>query len=91
MGQAKELLRGGSWNNDPRNCRSAYRNHNSPDNRNNNLGFRLVSSMSVPASTLCPSEPVDGNRSGIHRRVQLAPVIGQPIRKAKGLVSLVSL
>ena len=34
--------RGGSWNNDARYCRSSYRNNNSPDNTNNNLGFRLV-------------------------------------------------
>jgi retron-type reverse transcriptase len=34
--------RGGSWNNNPRNCRSAYRNRNEPDNHNNNLGFRLA-------------------------------------------------
>ncbi len=34
--------RGGSWNNNPRNCRSAYRNNNNPDDRNNNIGFRVV-------------------------------------------------
>ncbi|HPO15651.1 MAG TPA: hypothetical protein PLI09_19575 [Candidatus Hydrogenedentes bacterium] len=36
------MNRGGSWNNTPRNCRAAYRNNNSPDNRNNNLGFRVL-------------------------------------------------
>ena len=37
------MLRGGSWNNDnPTNLRSAYRNNNTPDNRNNNIGFRCV-------------------------------------------------
>jgi hypothetical protein len=35
--------RGGSWNNTARNVRSAYRNNNWPDNRNNWLGFRPVS------------------------------------------------
>jgi Sulfatase-modifying factor enzyme 1 len=35
------VLRGGSWNNHPRNCRAANRNHNDPDNRNNNIGFRV--------------------------------------------------
>ena len=35
------LLRGGSWSNDPRYCRSAYRNNNHPDNRNHNIGFRV--------------------------------------------------
>lgn len=34
--------RGGSWNNDATNTRSANRNNNTPDNRNNNIGFRLV-------------------------------------------------
>ena len=37
----KRVVRGGSWNNNGRNCRSAIRNRNEPDNRNNNLGFRL--------------------------------------------------
>ncbi len=36
------VVRGGSWNNDAQNCRTANRNYNHPDNRNNNLGFRLV-------------------------------------------------
>ena len=31
------------WNNDPQNCRAAYRNNwRRPGNRNDNLGFRLV-------------------------------------------------
>ncbi|WP_157197969.1 formylglycine-generating enzyme family protein [Methylomonas sp. 2B] len=36
------VLRGGSWNNNGRNVRSAIRNHNAPDNRNHNIGFRLA-------------------------------------------------
>ena len=36
------VLRGGSWINNGRNTRSAYRNRNTPDNRNNNTGFRLA-------------------------------------------------
>ena len=35
-------IRGGSWNFYPRLVRSAYRFRNTPDIRNNNLGFRLV-------------------------------------------------
>ncbi|MES9904115.1 MAG: SUMF1/EgtB/PvdO family nonheme iron enzyme [Sedimenticola sp.] len=35
-------MRGGSWNNHRDNARCAYRNRNQPDNRNNNLGFRVV-------------------------------------------------
>jgi hypothetical protein len=47
-GRVVQLLRGGSWNNNPRNCPSAYRNHNQPDNANNpdnatnHVGFRVV-------------------------------------------------
>ena len=42
------MLRGGSWNNNGRNCRSADRNRNPPDNRNNNIGFRLARARGVP-------------------------------------------
>ncbi|MFC1572680.1 hypothetical protein ACFL6M_03675 [Candidatus Eisenbacteria bacterium] len=38
------MNRGGSWNNQAENCRSAYRNRNTPENRNNNLGFRVARS-----------------------------------------------
>ncbi len=36
------VLRGGSWINNGRNLRSANRNANEPDNRNDNIGFRLA-------------------------------------------------
>jgi formylglycine-generating enzyme required for sulfatase activity len=39
---AGRVLRGGAFNNNPRNARCSYRNDNEPDNRNNNVGFRLV-------------------------------------------------
>ncbi len=38
----RRLLRGGGWNNNSRNCRSANRNNNQPTNRNTNNGFRVV-------------------------------------------------
>ncbi len=41
-------LRGGSWNNNGRNCRSANRNNNEPDARNNNNGFRVVVGALTP-------------------------------------------
>ncbi len=40
--RAQRVLRGGSWNNETRNARAAIRNNNNPDNRNNNIGFRVL-------------------------------------------------
>jgi Sulfatase-modifying factor enzyme 1 len=37
-----KVVRGGSWNNNSDNARCAIRNRNHTDNRNNNLGFRVV-------------------------------------------------
>jgi len=39
-----KLLRGGSWNNNPGNCRSAYRYNGNLDYDHNSLGFRVVCS-----------------------------------------------
>ncbi|MBI5750277.1 MAG: hypothetical protein HZA00_14255 [Nitrospinae bacterium] len=39
------MLRGGSWNNNAKNTRAANRNRNNPDNRNNNNGFRVASTL----------------------------------------------
>lgn len=44
---ANRVQRGGSWNNDPANCRSANRNNNTPSTANNNIGFRLVCSAAL--------------------------------------------
>ncbi|MCP5114087.1 MAG: hypothetical protein GY953_24920 [bacterium] len=35
-------MRGGSWNNNPRNVRASNRNRNEPENRNNNIGFQCA-------------------------------------------------
>jgi len=43
----RRVVRGGSWNNNQRNARCAYRNRNNPDNWNNNLGFRVVVSIAL--------------------------------------------
>ena len=39
------MLGGGGWNNKPDNARAAIRNHNTPDNRNNNIGFRVARTL----------------------------------------------
>jgi formylglycine-generating enzyme required for sulfatase activity len=39
--QDRRLLRGGSWYYLPAGCRSAYRNFNHPDYRDNRIGFRV--------------------------------------------------
>ena len=40
--EKERLLRGGSWYDGPRFCRSAHRNHNQPVNAHFNVGFRVV-------------------------------------------------
>lgn len=44
---SERALRGGSWNNNDQNTRAAYRNNNNPDNRNNNVGFRVAEPLST--------------------------------------------
>jgi hypothetical protein len=62
---ALRVLRGGAWFNEPQNVRSANRNRNTPDNRNNNVGFRLAS---PPAVKAC----LDQNRNSQCSRVSEA-------------------
>jgi hypothetical protein len=73
MTGCRRVLRGGAFNNKAQNARSAYRNNNHPDNRNNDIGFR-------PANVSpCPIAPVFlGDR-------RAAPVIPRPafLRRAQ--------
>ena len=60
---SNRVKRGGNFNNDAQNVRSANRNNNSPDNRNNNIGVRLLSTGSCPKrrvyeSVSCVRDPV---------------------------------
>ncbi|MEK9142046.1 MAG: SUMF1/EgtB/PvdO family nonheme iron enzyme [Nitrospirota bacterium] len=57
------VLRGGSWNNNPQNLRSANRNNNKPTNRNNNIGFRCAKTLHGRAG---PEFPGRGLRSARH-------------------------
>ncbi|WP_416676628.1 SUMF1/EgtB/PvdO family nonheme iron enzyme [Egbenema bharatensis] len=79
-GRHFRLLRGGSWNNNPRNCRSANRNRNNPDNRNNNIGFRVVCGS---ARALLYQNEWMGIHSASRRRVQTySGDAGNGIRKS---------
>jgi len=81
------VLRGGSWNNNPRNCRSACRNNNNPDARNNNNGFRVVCAV---ASALLSQNWSMGICQACQRRVQTySRDAGDSIQKSTGSVSLV--
>ena len=61
----RRVIRGGSWNNKPRRVRSANRNRNDTDNRNNNLGFRLAQSTRASPE---PARPWmrRARRAGVH-------------------------
>ncbi|NGZ12020.1 MAG: hypothetical protein CV088_22105 [Nitrospira sp. LK70] len=55
------MIRGGSWNNKPDNLRVSNRNRNTTDNRNNNLGFRLIqSARTAPVRVPVQSRSVQG-------------------------------
>ncbi len=67
---SNRMKRGGSWNNNARNCRSANRNNNWPDNRNNNIGFRAVSTVPQGQAGSHPVWPVSragGNEQALSR------------------------
>ncbi len=56
---AYRVNRGGSWNNNARNCRSANRDRNEPGYRNNNLGFRVALAPSSRTRRMPFGEQVD--------------------------------
>ena len=66
---AERVVRGGSWNNNARNVRSAYRNNDDPGNANHNQGFRLARARSrIGGSTLtqplsCPGPRGRGQKA----------------------------
>jgi formylglycine-generating enzyme required for sulfatase activity len=60
------VLRGGAWNNNPENLRSANRNRNQPDNRNNNVGFRVASTLCIGAGMITVSPGVQKAFRAVH-------------------------
>ena len=61
---SNRVQRGGSWNNNAQNCRSANRNNNNPSNRNNNNGFRLC----------CSAAPQDSENRAVPGAVPFAGI-----------------
>lgn len=49
---ARRVVRGGAWNDNQTNARAAYRDNNAPDNRNNNIGFRLARASSISGTAV---------------------------------------
>ena len=58
------VVRGGSRNNEPTNLRVAIRNRNQPDNRNNNLGFRVARTLPCRSSRVYGAAERAGKRPG---------------------------
>jgi len=56
-GGSNRVKRGGNWNNNAQNCRSANRNNNNPSNRNNNIGFRLARAPRRPTARIQECAP----------------------------------
>ena len=73
-----QVKRGGSWNNNARNCRSANRNNNNnnPSNRNNNNGFRLSRTLLPGQAGSHPGEPVSRDGGNEHAWFRAA---GSPV------------
>ncbi|MCE7903998.1 MAG: hypothetical protein DYH20_15565 [Gammaproteobacteria bacterium PRO9] len=70
--QTTRVLRGGSFNNTADNVRCAARNRNNPNNRNRNIGFRVV-----VATLLDCQESTGGVRPSGPRREMAEPVPGR--------------
>lgn len=68
---SNRVNRGGSWNNNANNCRSAYRNNNNPSNANNNLGFRpsiIRHTVMIQEAGSHPGQPAPRERADEHAR-----------------------
>jgi hypothetical protein len=77
------VLRGGSWNNNnSNNLRAANRNHNAPDNRNNNAGFRCASTSTAGSPDWvvgCDTARVDRFTDLSSVRSGFMPIVGAAV------------
>ena len=88
---AKRVIRGGSWNNNARNVRAAYRNRNDPGNRNDNLGFRCARAhdrTESPNLNRSPSQAFQRDRRNSMATGVLVAVSGCPANARRLVVSV---
>ena len=87
------VLRGGSWNDNARNVRAACRNHNDPDNRNDNIGFRCARAhdrMESPNLNRSLSQVFPRDRRNPMATGVLVTVSGCPVNTCRSVASLPS-
>jgi hypothetical protein len=93
----QRLLRGGSFNNQALNVRSANRNTNQPDNRNNNYGFRASRTSDTMPELISREKPQGIKRADLSSDVD--PRLGvqipsrmknRPIETSRAFASNVS-
>ena len=73
----RRVLRGGSWINDGRNARSAYRNHDEPGNRNDNYGFRLALARRGGGCRPMEQIPIPSCRPAGKKRTATGALVGR--------------
>ena len=71
------MIRGGGWNNNAEHCQSSIRNRNTPDNRNNNLGFRPAAPLAQPGSATDGTGPPARTSTGWRNRKESPGVLDQ--------------
>lgn len=73
----RRVLRGGSWINNGRNARSAYRNDNEPGNRNDNIGFRLALARRGGGCRPMDQTPIPSCRPAGKKRTAAGVLVGR--------------
>ncbi len=80
--------RGGGWNNIGGNCRPANRSRNTPERRNNNLGFRVARARSTVADAARPTRPLSCPAGATHlhgqNRTPRCPVLVVAVYERSG-------
>ena len=72
-------MRGGSWNNTKINARLGYRNDNDPDNRNDDLGFRLCRASHISTGLLMAARAHRGPRARrVARSARASKIMTRP-------------